>query len=198
MIVLCGRNGSGKTTVAKKLIEEYGYRKFPSTTTRAPRLSDLPGEYEHVSPEEFLHRQGKNLFAWHVSHAGASYGTERERLRTALLQKEAHWVDIVVPAATDMHEAYAREAGASLFGKDQNVFYFYLWVASEETLRGRIVRRGESRAEAYIKLRASREFNEEVRKINQRSGRFSIVESEHQDVARTTHEILSVVNHWGT
>lgn len=37
MLILIGESASGKSSIEKKLVEEYGYKKITSYTTRKPR-----------------------------------------------------------------------------------------------------------------------------------------------------------------
>ena len=51
---LTGSSASGKTTIARLIIEEVPNAKpLQSVTTRAVRASDIPGEYEYVNEMEF-------------------------------------------------------------------------------------------------------------------------------------------------
>lgn len=53
LLVLMGGSGSGKTTVARKL-EECGYKRLITTTTRPKRNGEKDGvDYHFVTPEEF-------------------------------------------------------------------------------------------------------------------------------------------------
>ena len=41
MIILVGQSASGKTSIAKDLIERYGFKKFVTHTTRKPRIGEI-------------------------------------------------------------------------------------------------------------------------------------------------------------
>ena len=57
ILVIAGRPGSGKTTLAKGLLEKHSEWKYvQAVTTRAERESDISGQYEHISKEEFGRR----------------------------------------------------------------------------------------------------------------------------------------------
>lgn len=49
---LVGKSGSGKTTIANKLFDRYGYTQIASYTTRPPR-SENDTDHTYVSSEEF-------------------------------------------------------------------------------------------------------------------------------------------------
>lgn len=53
LLVLMGGSGSGKTTIARKL-EECGYKRLITTTTRPKRNGEKDGvDYHFVTPDEF-------------------------------------------------------------------------------------------------------------------------------------------------
>ena len=45
MVILIGKSASGKDTVAKRLIKDYGYQKIVTWTTRPMR----PGEKQDIT-----------------------------------------------------------------------------------------------------------------------------------------------------
>ncbi len=72
-IVLCGKSGSGKTTVGLEL-EKLGYSKIVTYTTRPMRKGEVNGiDYNFVTEEEFLALQDKSIFAETASY-NASFG----------------------------------------------------------------------------------------------------------------------------
>lgn len=76
LFLFCGRSASGKTTVANKLADTYGYRQVESYTTRKPRFC---GENGHifVSDEEF---DNLGELAAYTEYNGHRYGTTTEQL----------------------------------------------------------------------------------------------------------------------
>ena len=53
-IFLIGPMGAGKTTLANALVENYGYRRWPSSTTRPMRPGETNGEdYYFIDDEQF-------------------------------------------------------------------------------------------------------------------------------------------------
>ncbi len=50
LLVISGFSGVGKGTVAKKLVEKYGYCISISATTRQPRERDLAGREDLFQP----------------------------------------------------------------------------------------------------------------------------------------------------
>lgn len=51
LILIFGRSGSGKTTIAKHLFENYDIKEIVSATTKEAEKSD--GNYNYVSEQEF-------------------------------------------------------------------------------------------------------------------------------------------------
>lgn len=53
-VILVGRMGSGKTTLANTLVDAYGFKRWPSMTTRPPRPGEVDGQdYFFVDDEQF-------------------------------------------------------------------------------------------------------------------------------------------------
>lgn len=48
-----GTTGSGKSTLAGNLVSKNSFRMLPAETTRRPRDSDLPGEFNHLTDVQF-------------------------------------------------------------------------------------------------------------------------------------------------
>ena len=77
LIILSGFSGSGKSTITKRLLEDYdNYALSVSATTRSPREGETEGiDYFYKSEEEFLGMVNEDAFleyAYYVDHA---YGT---------------------------------------------------------------------------------------------------------------------------
>ena len=54
LVILSGFSGVGKGTVAKRLVEKYGYSLSVSATTRQPREGEVDGrDYFFKTEEEF-------------------------------------------------------------------------------------------------------------------------------------------------
>ena len=84
-VVLSAPSGTGKTTIARALVE--GSEEFffsLSTTTRSPRAEEVDGvDYHFVSESAFQAMvDAREFVAWATVH-GHMYGTTREGLRSA-------------------------------------------------------------------------------------------------------------------
>lgn len=54
IIVLLGESGCGKTTIARELVDRYGYKSVVSHTTRNPRQGEVNGvDYHFITNDEF-------------------------------------------------------------------------------------------------------------------------------------------------
>lgn len=80
IIALIGASGSGKSTIEKRLHEDYGYEKIVSYTTRKPREGETNGvDYNFITNEEFekLIHNGK-MAEYDEYSQGRLYGTLKE------------------------------------------------------------------------------------------------------------------------
>lgn len=79
MIVLVGESASGKSTIEKALVDNYGFQKIISYTTRPPRQGEVDGiDYHFISKEKFQELQSKNFFAEVGNYRGWYYGSSVE------------------------------------------------------------------------------------------------------------------------
>jgi guanylate kinase len=79
MIVLVGESASGKSSIEKYLVDNYGYSKVVSYTTRSPRLNEVDGvDYHFVSVEKFTKLKEQGFFAETAVYNNWHYGTAKE------------------------------------------------------------------------------------------------------------------------
>ena len=89
LIVISAPSGSGKGTIISKLLENDNKNRWlaVSTTTRAPRINDIPGEtYNFVTKEEFEELIKKDYFIEYTNYVGNYYGTPKELIKKKLDQ----------------------------------------------------------------------------------------------------------------
>ena len=106
-LVLSAPSGAGKTTLVKKLIQEFPNFGFSiSFTTRAPREGEVDGrDYRFTTMEDFLQRRDRGEFAeWAMVH-GNCYGTPLAPLREMLQQGRDVLFDIDVQRAAQLRLA---------------------------------------------------------------------------------------------
>ncbi len=79
MLILIGASASGKTEIAKRLIESYGFTKMVTTTTRPKRTNEKPGiDYHFVDKAHFLILKQDNAFLETAEYSGYYYGTPKQ------------------------------------------------------------------------------------------------------------------------
>lgn len=89
LIVISAPSGSGKGTIISKLLERDSKNRWlsVSTTSRAPRTNDIPGEtYNFVSKEEFEKLIKDDYFIEYTNYVGNYYGTPKETIKKKLDQ----------------------------------------------------------------------------------------------------------------
>lgn len=79
MIILIGESASGKSSIERYMVEQLGYKKIVSYTTRLPRKGEVDGvDYHYVSTEKFLELEAAGFFAETAQYNGWYYGTAKE------------------------------------------------------------------------------------------------------------------------
>jgi guanylate kinase len=147
-VVLAAPSGTGKTSIARRLVQAHPAFTFSvSATTRPPRARERPGvDYEFVSASEFdrLVSQGE-LLEWAEVH-GHRYGTPRRNLERAAEGGKHAVLDIDVQGA--------RQVRASV----PDALLVFVLPPTAEALVGRLAGRGtEGRREFLGRLATARE-----------------------------------------
>ena len=85
LLVISGFSGVGKGTVAKKLVEKYGYSLSISATTRQPREGEVEGrEYFFKTVDDFKNLIDYNGFIEYARYVDNYYGTPRSYVEEQL------------------------------------------------------------------------------------------------------------------
>lgn len=132
MIVLVGESASGKSSIEKYLVDNYGYSKVVSYTTRQPRKDEIDGlDYHFITKDEFLELKEKGFFAETAMYNGWYYGTAKKD-------------------CTNDKIAVLTPHGLRQISKlnDINVISFYINVPRRDRLI-KILQRGDNIEEAY-------------------------------------------------
>jgi guanylate kinase len=132
MIVLVGESASGKSSIEKNLVDNYGYNKIVSYTTRQPREEEVDGvDYHFITVEQFYKLKGQGFFAETAVYNNWHYGVAKED-------------------CTDDKVAVLTPHGLRQVSKlpDINVISFYISVPRRDRLI-KILQRGDNIEEAY-------------------------------------------------
>lgn len=79
MIVLVGESACGKSSVQNELVDNWGYKKVITYTTRPKRDYEVAGkDYHFISEEEFLQLKESNYFLETACYNGWYYGTAKK------------------------------------------------------------------------------------------------------------------------
>lgn len=109
LLVLAGPAGSGKSTLCDRLVaEDPRFVRVITTTTRAPRVGEVPGVHYHFfSPGEFDQKIAAGEFIeWAWVHGDRRYGT----LARAVLEPLAAGQDLVMSVDVQGVESFRRAA----------------------------------------------------------------------------------------
>nr|WP_227657601.1 guanylate kinase [Candidatus Magnetaquicoccus inordinatus] len=96
IIILSAPSGAGKGTLAAHLLQTMSDLRWSvSTTTRAPRPGEIPGEsYHYVDADTFRKRIEQGAFLEWAEVFGNYYGTELANVEPALARGEDLLLDI--------------------------------------------------------------------------------------------------------
>ena len=117
VLILVAPSGGGKSTIAKRLFQDFPELKFSvSATTRNPREGEENGTHYHfLSPEEFQHRiDSDDFLEWEEFYGGSRYGTLRSEVDKILNSGYFILLDIEIKGALNVKQIYGNES-LSLF-----------------------------------------------------------------------------------
>ncbi len=112
ILVLSAPTGSGKTTIAHRLVEsDAGIRFSVSHTTRSARPGERDGEdYHFVSREAFMEMAGRGEFLEWAEVHDHCYGTHRSEADRAFAAGRDLLLDIDVQGGLQVQRSAPREA----------------------------------------------------------------------------------------
>lgn len=147
-VVLAAPSGTGKTTLARRLVEGPGRYVFSvSATTRSPRGTEQDGiDYHFVSREAFLGMVERGELAEWAEVHGRMYGTPKAVLETAAEAGQHVLLDIDVQGARQVRAAIP------------DTKLIFVLPPSVASLMERLQGRGtEDRREVVLRLRSAME-----------------------------------------
>lgn len=112
VVVLSAPSGSGKTTIAQRLLQlEPALRFSTSATTRQPRETERDGEdYHFMSPAQFRrHIEAGEFVEWEEVYPGVLYGTLRSEIERVAAGGAA-LLDVDVKGALNVKRQFADQA----------------------------------------------------------------------------------------
>lgn len=110
LLVIAGPAGSGKSTLCDRLVlEEPGFERVVTTTTRAPRPGEVNGHHYHFfTPEQFDERIAAGEFLeWAWVHGKRRYGT----LKSSVLEPLARGQSLVLSVDVQGVDSFRAAAG---------------------------------------------------------------------------------------
>jgi guanylate kinase len=150
LIIVAAPSGAGKTTLCRKLLQEFpdDMALSISTTTRDPRPGEQHGrEYFFCAREEFETKTQRGEFAEWAQVHDRLYGTSREVLDRTLESGRSVLLDIDVQGAASLRAAYP--------GRTFSVFVV---PPSMEILESRLrARKSESEEAIALRLQNARD-----------------------------------------
>jgi len=149
LVVISAPSGAGKTTVCKKLLDEFPDLHFSvSCTTRPSRKGEKEGkDYHFISVKEFKKRIEKDEFVEWEEIYGHFYGTSKKEIEDRILNNGDVLLDIDTKGARNVKKIYP-----------EGVFVFIMPPSAQE-LKERLKKRG-SETEDTIKIRFERALEE--------------------------------------
>ena len=152
LVVVSGFSGSGKGTVMKKLMENYGdsYALSVSATTRTPRPGETHGmEYFFVTKEEFEAMIEHDELVEYAQYVSNYYGTPRKYVEEQLLAGKNVILEIEIQGALKIKEKFPETT------------LLFLTAPSATELKIRLVGRG-TESQEVVEARLNRAYEESL------------------------------------
>ena len=133
ILILVGESASGKSTIEKSLVKDYGFQKVISYTSRPARTGEIDGiDYHFISKEKFEELQSKNFFAEIGKYRNWYYGSSVEDC------KKDKVVAVLTPHGFRQMKRY----------KNLDIISFYINIPRRDRMI-KILQRGDEIEECY-------------------------------------------------
>ncbi|HKK44157.1 MAG TPA: guanylate kinase [Balneolaceae bacterium] len=112
VIIIVAPSGAGKTTIAKRLLEEHPKIRFSiSATTRSPRKGEVDGkDYFFLTEDQFDQKVQNEAFLEWEEYSGNRYGTLRSEVDKLVESGYFPLLDIEVKGAMNVKKLYKSDA----------------------------------------------------------------------------------------
>lgn len=185
--VLVGKSGSGKSSVAKKLQESFGYERIITYTTRAKRPGEKDGEdYRFVTSSEFQSKLDSNEFLestkYFTTFGSVYYGSLKESYN----ESDKNRVVVLNP---DGVLGLIRYKASMMTRHSIDSLRIIFLDASDRTLRVRLFARGDLPKEIERRLETD---SEDFEKIENLFGNIiEVIEVDKKSIDEIAKEIAS-------
>lgn len=142
VLFVSGSSGVGKNTLIHGLLAKEGYKFISSYTTRAPRESDAPNQYQYISVAEFEAKIKSNEILEYDIFNENYYGTSRKMFIDGLNEANVVLKDITVLGHKNIVEK---------MGDEVNLLSVFL-TEDKKVLKQRLIDRGEKREKIKARL----------------------------------------------
>lgn len=178
LVILSGVSGAGKDTIKKQLIKRMdNVTTIASYTDRPKRNSDVDGQYNYVSKEEFEDMiKNDELYEYSVHH-NHYYGTSKKLLNKNIEEGKIIVKDIDVNGTHDLVEIF----------KDHVKIVTIFLKVPKDILKARLEKREENPDIKEIQLRLNR-FDYEESKISN----YDYV-IKNNDLEKTVQIIMTII-----
>lgn len=133
VLFVSGSSGVGKNTLIQGLLAKEGYKFISSYTTRAPRESDAPNQYQYISVADFEAKIKSNEILEYDIYNENYYGTSRKMFIDGLNDAKVVMKDVTVLGHKNIVEK---------MGNEVNLLSVFL-TADKKVLKQRLTDRGE-------------------------------------------------------
>lgn len=145
LITITGRSGSGKSTIEKMLVNNCGYRRAISHTSREPRMNEANGkDYYFVGKEIMLTMYAEGKLAEFIEYNGNLYGVSVDELMNS---------QVIVIEPTGLKQVKEKM-------KDKKKIVSFFLDVSEQTMYNRMKKRGDQESNILNRIQNDKDhFN---------------------------------------